>query len=129
MTEPDSPIIDFYPEEFEIDMNGKKMAWQGVALLPFIDQHRLLAAMEPQYVQLTDEEKRRNRWGNNVIMAADGDPLYDFLCGLYTKNRNSSVRMSHKLDRRNSTILINLLYLGRTAKHYRKPRNVRCGDG
>ncbi|KAJ7016497.1 hypothetical protein C8F04DRAFT_918371, partial [Mycena alexandri] len=36
---------DFYPDEFMIDMNGKKMAWQGVALLSFIDQDILLGGM------------------------------------------------------------------------------------
>ncbi|KAK7060260.1 5'-3' exoribonuclease 2 [Paramarasmius palmivorus] len=74
MTEDESPIIDFYPDTFQIDMNGKKMSWQGVALLPFIDEKRLLDSMKDPYEKLTEDEIRRNTWGDNVIFAADEHP-------------------------------------------------------
>jgi 5'-3' exoribonuclease 2 len=51
-----SPIIDFYPIDFKIDLNGKKFAWQGVALLPFVDETRLFKALEPYYLELTQAE-------------------------------------------------------------------------
>ena len=55
-TKKDSAIIDFYPEDFQIDLNGKKQAWQGVALLPFVDEQRLKDALKPVYNKLTVEE-------------------------------------------------------------------------
>lgn len=60
MTNSASPIIDFYPREFELDMNGKKMDWEAVIKIPFIDEKRLLDAMAPKNELLSDEEKARN---------------------------------------------------------------------
>ncbi|KAG2014000.1 5'-3' exoribonuclease 2 [Coprinopsis cinerea AmutBmut pab1-1] len=85
MVDEDSPIIDFYPPTFEIDMNGKKMAWQGVALLPFIDETRLLDAMALEYPNLTEDEVKRNQPGHNVLFAADEHPVYPFYEALYGK--------------------------------------------
>ena len=30
MVDENSEIIDFYPEKFRIDLNGKKFSWQGI---------------------------------------------------------------------------------------------------
>jgi 5'-3' exoribonuclease 2 len=91
MTESDSPIIDFYPKDFHIDMNGKKMLWQGVALLPFIDQDRLLTAMDTKYPELTEFENFRNQMGTDTIIVGSKHPLYDYLEGLYGKRKAKEV--------------------------------------
>ncbi|KAK3944975.1 XRN 5'-3' exonuclease N-terminus-domain-containing protein [Diplogelasinospora grovesii] len=63
MTDPKSPIIDFYPRDFELDMNGKKMDWEAVVKIPFIDEKRLLEAMAPKNELLSEDEKARNDFG------------------------------------------------------------------
>jgi 5'-3' exoribonuclease 2 len=45
MTDPESPIIDFYPKDVPVDPNGKAMPWLWVVLLPFIDEDRLLSGL------------------------------------------------------------------------------------
>jgi 5'-3' exoribonuclease 1 len=63
MTNPNSPIIDFYPRDFDLDMNGKKMEWEAVVKIPFIEEDRLLPAMATKESQLTEDEKARNSFG------------------------------------------------------------------
>lgn len=45
MTDPRSPVLDFYPEKFDIDMEGKRAEWEGVVKVPFISESRLLEAV------------------------------------------------------------------------------------
>lgn len=88
MSDPDSPIIDFYPTDFEVDLNGKKYAWQGVALLPFVDEKRLLKALESVYHKLSPEEKRRNVRGKDKLYIRNGHSGYGFLVALYETGSN-----------------------------------------
>ncbi|XP_072396590.1 5'-3' exoribonuclease 1 isoform X2 [Diabrotica undecimpunctata] len=67
MTEENSIIIDYYPEKFETDLNGKKQAWEAVVKIPFIDEKLLLEAMSYCNDQLTTDEKRRNSHGPMLI--------------------------------------------------------------
>ncbi|RAL66535.1 hypothetical protein DID88_006225 [Monilinia fructigena] len=77
MTNPASPIIDFYPRDFELDMNGKKMEWEAVVKIPFIDEKRLLDAMATKNNLLSDAEKARNEFG--VSLKFTYDPDVDFI--------------------------------------------------
>ncbi|CAL1585653.1 unnamed protein product [Knipowitschia caucasica] len=83
MSNPESSIIDFYPDDFAIDLNGKKYAWQGVALLPFVDERRLRAALADVYPELTQEEMKRNSLGSDVLFLGKSHPLFDFIHELY----------------------------------------------
>uniref|UniRef100_A0A0N5A7Q7 5'-3' exoribonuclease n=1 Tax=Syphacia muris TaxID=451379 RepID=A0A0N5A7Q7_9BILA len=87
MTNINSPIIDFYPEDFRIDLNGKKYAWQGVALLPFVDEKRLLETLKEVEKELTVEELRRNQKGCDKIFVGCEHPLYSFLQKIYTNEK------------------------------------------
>ncbi|WWC63302.1 uncharacterized protein I303_105902 [Kwoniella dejecticola CBS 10117] len=73
MYEETSPIIDFYPKDFALDMNGKKQDWEAVIKIPFIDEERLLRAMASREVRLTSEEKSRNQNYVATQFVYDGD--------------------------------------------------------
>ena len=41
MTAPHSPLAPFFPSELKVDFEGKRNDWEGVVLLPFIDERLL----------------------------------------------------------------------------------------
>ncbi|KAK2459914.1 hypothetical protein APHAL10511_008114 [Amanita phalloides] len=70
-----SPILDFYPLDFEQDLNGKKQEWEAIVKIPFIDEARLLRAMAGRDDCLTDEEKGRNTFGTSTRFSYNhGEP-------------------------------------------------------
>lgn len=90
MSDEDSEILDFYPTDFPIDLNGKKFAWQGVALLPFIDAKRLLDAMATRYPLLSADDVARNAKGKDVLIMSHRHPLYEEIAtNFYSKRQGS----------------------------------------
>ena len=76
MTESTSPILDFYPEDFALDPNGKPpgLRWLWVARLPFIDAARLHAALAAASKTLTAAERRRNSFGGAELLLGSRHP-------------------------------------------------------
>lgn len=65
LSDPTSPIIDFYPVDFIQDLNGKKQDWEAIVKIPFIDEKRLLSTMALREPRLTNEERKRNSFGDS----------------------------------------------------------------
>lgn len=55
-----SPIIDMFPQTFEIDLEGKKDEHEGIVLLPSVDPERIKLAFGAFEGKLTEAEKFRN---------------------------------------------------------------------
>ena len=100
MSDEDSEILDFYPEEFTIDLNGKKFEWQGVALLPFIDEKRLLGAMAKKYPLLSPEDVARNKLGHEDLLFSGSHEMYDDIVkAFYSKKQVSDTyKLQNKLS-------------------------------
>lgn len=62
----DSPIADFYPDKFEIDLDGKKKEWEGQAILSFVDVDRLKESYNKKKTELTEIEQKRNKLGRDM---------------------------------------------------------------
>ena len=98
MKDPDSPIIDFYPEKFDLDMNGKRFTWQAVALLPWIDEKRLLAETRSLDCTLTNEEKRRNTTNLETLLCHASHPLAREIYELEDENPSRDAKKTKHMN-------------------------------
>ncbi|XP_071945753.1 5'-3' exoribonuclease 1-like [Antedon mediterranea] len=73
-----SPIIDYYPVDFKTDLNGKQQDWEAVVLIPFIDEKRLLSAMDTVANQMTCEERSRNKHGPHLLFTYNADLKFEY---------------------------------------------------
>ncbi|CAE7419263.1 Xrn1, partial [Symbiodinium sp. CCMP2456] len=68
----DSPILSFYPQKFVVDMDGVKVPWGGMTLIPFIDPVSLVSAMESsKQHMLSKAEEQRNEFRNACTLRYD----------------------------------------------------------
>lgn len=106
MMDPDSPIIDFYPVDFKIDLNGKKFAWQGVALLPFVEEKRLHKALKDYYPLLTPAEIKRNIRGDDRLYLSNLHDQFKFLNGLYENGIDPNIETDVLIDGMKGRVLL-----------------------
>jgi 5'-3' exonuclease len=67
LTSESTPLKSFYPEEFEIDIAGKRKEWEGIAILPIVDL-KLLESLYYKYIgHVNDKDNQRNIKGKTII--------------------------------------------------------------
>ena len=73
MTDPLSPISDFYPSNIKLDINNQPFEWMGVNLLPFIDADRVQKVVKKIFEKggLSDNDKKLNERGENILITTD----------------------------------------------------------
>ncbi|KAK8884345.1 5'-3' exoribonuclease 1 [Tritrichomonas musculus] len=76
MFEP-SPIASFYPQKFEIDLNGRNYEHEGVVLIPFVNISLVREEVSKVVSELTPEEQKRNSLMEDLIFVADSYRDYD----------------------------------------------------
>jgi hypothetical protein len=69
MTNRESVLADLYPLDFDTDRNGFRHDWQGVALLPFVDEARLTAVYEERLALLPKRRRAQNAFGCDRMFA------------------------------------------------------------
>lgn len=68
---PESPLASVFPEHIEIDREGARAPWEGVVLIPFIDESVLLSAYESVQSQLSAQESKDNNLGPPLLFSYD----------------------------------------------------------
>jgi 5'-3' exonuclease len=55
-------LKEYFPEDFDIDLNGRALPWEAACLIPFVDESKAIE-LEAQMLlthPLSEEDKRRN---------------------------------------------------------------------
>jgi 5'-3' exonuclease len=63
----DSPLAEFCPYSFEVDMDNKLKDWEGNVIIPFVNKEIVFKYYFENLERLTKEEIRRNKPHFNII--------------------------------------------------------------
>ncbi|KAL1557583.1 5'-3' exoribonuclease 3-like [Salvia divinorum] len=111
MLDEESKIIDLYPTEFKIDVDGKRFLWQGISILPFIDEERLLVETRKVENKLEDLEKIRNEETHHRLFLRHSSELWQELssCRERTNSEKSrAVAIQSKIEGIDGTLHVTI---------------------
>jgi 5'-3' exonuclease len=62
-----SPMKEYYPEQFVIDLDGKRNDWESIAILPIIDITQVKKYYSQKYKEISERDMRRNCTGKTYL--------------------------------------------------------------
>ncbi|KAG5486685.1 hypothetical protein LSCM1_07938 [Leishmania martiniquensis] len=90
---PSSPLAKYFPEHIVIDREGARAPWEGIVLIPFIDERTLLAAYESVQRNVSPEDAANNVNGPPLRFFYDSKMTpYDLEDQMFDPLRNVFVR-------------------------------------
>ena len=63
----DSPLKEFCPEKFDIDLSGKKHEYQGIVILPMVEPDIVVDAYMSKTSLVNKIELKRNTFGRTYV--------------------------------------------------------------
>ena len=107
-----SPIINYFPKDFESDLNGKQQEWEAVVLIPFIDQCKLQEAVQPLFSHLSKEEQGRNTHGPMLAYTYVSEPLGRYQAPQYFPDVDRNFANCREIWRKEFEVPLNKLNKG-----------------
>jgi 5'-3' exoribonuclease 1 len=93
LTDKNSPLKEHCPEEFHIDLSGKRREWEGIVILPMVD-FELVKNTYMKYINnLSEFDKKRNILGRTILYDYNPKNEYEFN-SYYGNIKNCKVKTS-----------------------------------
>ena len=93
MTLETSPLIQYYPKDFDVDMAGKKQDWEGIVLLPPIPIDEFVSHYKKEIRNVAPNVLKRNMAGKSFVYQYNSAIEKPFL-SFYGNIDNCSVQCS-----------------------------------
>ncbi|CAI8616212.1 unnamed protein product [Vicia faba] len=91
MLDDHSKIFDLFPQQFEVDIEGKRFRWMGVCKLPYMDERRLLAETRQLINGLSENEAMRNSVEVDRLFVSKSLKLAEKICSLSSNKLDTTI--------------------------------------
>jgi 5'-3' exoribonuclease 1 len=77
LTSEESPLRPYCPDKIKIDLSGKRKEWEGITLIPFVDQDVVHKAYLSELNNVKLSDIRRNISGKSFVYKFSSENSYD----------------------------------------------------